>query len=376
MGGQRDVVHFHDAARGVAGSPADHEHALFGVQPEGSGLRGGGELDAHDLPEPGRCVPEVGKPRIEAAYAGVFLRELRSGRDVQGQPRRGELHRHVVRVHPAAPGERRRAGVDAQEVRDVGRGWFLAYLHIGARRKTEPFHFGAERSPGAGTLAVALAGDCGAAEHGQFADDGSPAAFDADEAIGAEDQDRPVHRAPVDTEAGGHGCLGFQRSTRRVVAALDSGPEQLGKLPVLGGRCLYRHVSLSKHSCHACVLRIFPGESRRDTWPLDLSPLWPILDVTRDTCPVFGYSDPKGTLMTTETVPAAERRLTPAEVAALFRVDPKTVTRWAKAGKLSSIRTPGGHRRYRESEVRSFLSGGTEVRAFANGTDTSRGPGE
>ena len=37
--------------------------------------------------------------------------------------------------------------------------------------------------------------------------------------------------------------------------------------------------------------------------------------------------------------------LTPAEVAALFRVDPKTVTRWAKAGKLSSIRTLGGHRR-------------------------------
>lgn len=50
-----------------------------------------------------------------------------------------------------------------------------------------------------------------------------------------------------------------------------------------------------------------------------------------------------------------ERLLTPAEVAALFRVDPKTVTRWAKAGKLSSIRTLGGHRRYRESEVRRLL---------------------
>ena len=47
-----------------------------------------------------------------------------------------------------------------------------------------------------------------------------------------------------------------------------------------------------------------------------------------------------------------DRLLTPGEVAALFRVDPKTVTRWAKAGKLSSIRTLGGHRRYRESEVR------------------------
>ena len=52
-----------------------------------------------------------------------------------------------------------------------------------------------------------------------------------------------------------------------------------------------------------------------------------------------------------------EPLLTPAEVAAMFRVDPKTVTRWAKAGKLSSIRTLGGHRRYRESEVRELLSG-------------------
>ena len=48
--------------------------------------------------------------------------------------------------------------------------------------------------------------------------------------------------------------------------------------------------------------------------------------------------------------------LTPAEVASLFRVDPKTVTRWAKAGKLTSIRTLGGHRRYKESEVKSLLT--------------------
>lgn len=53
----------------------------------------------------------------------------------------------------------------------------------------------------------------------------------------------------------------------------------------------------------------------------------------------------------------SEALLTPAEVAAMFRVDPKTVTRWAKAGKLSSIRTLGGHRRYRESEVRELLAG-------------------
>jgi excisionase family DNA binding protein len=53
----------------------------------------------------------------------------------------------------------------------------------------------------------------------------------------------------------------------------------------------------------------------------------------------------------------ANRLLTPAEVAVMLRVDPKTVTRWARAGKLNSIRTPGGHRRYSESEVRSFLNG-------------------
>lgn len=50
-----------------------------------------------------------------------------------------------------------------------------------------------------------------------------------------------------------------------------------------------------------------------------------------------------------------DKLLTPAEVAALFRVDPKTVTRWAKAGKLTSIRTLGGHRRYRASEVYELL---------------------
>ena len=52
-----------------------------------------------------------------------------------------------------------------------------------------------------------------------------------------------------------------------------------------------------------------------------------------------------------------EPLLTPAEVASMFRVDPKTVTRWAKAGKLSAIHTLGGHRRYRESEVRALLQG-------------------
>jgi excisionase family DNA binding protein len=47
--------------------------------------------------------------------------------------------------------------------------------------------------------------------------------------------------------------------------------------------------------------------------------------------------------------------MTPAEVAALFRVDPKTVTRWAEAGKMTAVRTLGGHRRYRREEVQNLL---------------------
>lgn len=56
------------------------------------------------------------------------------------------------------------------------------------------------------------------------------------------------------------------------------------------------------------------------------------------------------------TVAADGRLLTPGEVAEMFRVDPKTVTRWATAGRIGSIRTPGGHRRFRESEVNALLT--------------------
>lgn len=51
----------------------------------------------------------------------------------------------------------------------------------------------------------------------------------------------------------------------------------------------------------------------------------------------------------------SDRLLKPSEVAALFRVDPKTVTRWASAGRISRIKTVGGHNRFRESEVRALL---------------------
>jgi excisionase family DNA binding protein len=53
----------------------------------------------------------------------------------------------------------------------------------------------------------------------------------------------------------------------------------------------------------------------------------------------------------------ADRLLTPGEVARIFRVDPKTVTRWAKLGRLESVRTPGNHRRFSESAVLALLAG-------------------
>jgi excisionase family DNA binding protein len=55
------------------------------------------------------------------------------------------------------------------------------------------------------------------------------------------------------------------------------------------------------------------------------------------------------------TISVESDLLTPAEVATLFRVSPKTVTRWARSGKLTALRTLGGHRRVRASEVKDLL---------------------
>ena len=49
--------------------------------------------------------------------------------------------------------------------------------------------------------------------------------------------------------------------------------------------------------------------------------------------------------------------MTPGEVAELFRVDPKTVTRWAERGLIRAIQTPGGHNRFYEDDVHALLEG-------------------
>lgn len=61
--------------------------------------------------------------------------------------------------------------------------------------------------------------------------------------------------------------------------------------------------------------------------------------------------------------PEYERLLTPSQVANMFCVDPKTVTRWAQKGKLKSLRTIGGHRRYSAAEVEELLAASTTERS-------------
>jgi excisionase family DNA binding protein len=49
--------------------------------------------------------------------------------------------------------------------------------------------------------------------------------------------------------------------------------------------------------------------------------------------------------------------LTVAQVAELFGVAPRTVTRWVRSGRLSAIRTLGGHHRFFADEVLHLLEG-------------------
>ncbi|MBB2987873.1 BldC family transcriptional regulator [Terracoccus luteus] len=76
--------------------------------------------------------------------------------------------------------------------------------------------------------------------------------------------------------------------------------------------------------------------------------------------------------MTREPIDAP-RLLTPGEVARIFRVDPKTVSRWAKEGRLTELRTLGGHRRFYDHEVRALLS---SVTGREHPADTPASPSE
>jgi excisionase family DNA binding protein len=51
-----------------------------------------------------------------------------------------------------------------------------------------------------------------------------------------------------------------------------------------------------------------------------------------------------------------EDLLRPREVAAIFGVRTSTIARWAREGRLTPLRTPGGHRRYSHAAVRDVLA--------------------
>ena len=52
--------------------------------------------------------------------------------------------------------------------------------------------------------------------------------------------------------------------------------------------------------------------------------------------------------------------MTSSEVAKLLKVDVKTVSRWAHAGLLRSIKTPGGQNRYYSADINKIVNGETE----------------
>ncbi len=55
----------------------------------------------------------------------------------------------------------------------------------------------------------------------------------------------------------------------------------------------------------------------------------------------------------------ADELLMPSQVVRRFQVDPKTIARWILAGKLDPLSTPGGHRRFRASDIQRCLQDDT-----------------
>ena len=82
------------------------------------------------------------------------------------------------------------------------------------------------------------------------------------------------------------------------------------------------------------------------------------MDQTSTTQPNPDEQVGRGAAITPEF--ATEHTLTPGDVAAIFNVRPKTVSRWADAGELPCITTPGGHRRFRQRDVAALLNEASE----------------
>jgi excisionase family DNA binding protein len=67
--------------------------------------------------------------------------------------------------------------------------------------------------------------------------------------------------------------------------------------------------------------------------------------------------------MTGRTLPLApgERMLKPREASERLGIAPKTLVEWARASKIATTRTPGGHRLYPQVEVDRLLAAMTEA---------------
>lgn len=64
--------------------------------------------------------------------------------------------------------------------------------------------------------------------------------------------------------------------------------------------------------------------------------------------------------------------LRPREVAEIFGVRPTTIARWAREGRLTPLRTPGGHRRYTRSGIDALLTGGPSAEERQLAEDAAR----
>ena len=58
--------------------------------------------------------------------------------------------------------------------------------------------------------------------------------------------------------------------------------------------------------------------------------------------------------MTSPTAEAPARWLTITEASALLGINPNTLRMWANGGQIRAFRTPGGHRRFNEADVRAL----------------------
>jgi len=90
-----------------------------------------------------------------------------------------------------------------------------------------------------------------------------------------------------------------------------------------------------------------PSSLGPDEHPVQVRARYAIGPAARKGCAVA--TQPGG-----KAAPTSPPYLHPAEVADILHVSPKTVSRWAKEGKLPFLRTLGGHRRYPAAEIRQL----------------------